>query len=197
MASDAMTAIEAGDKLAAEKNYEEALVKYLEAIELLPESERTFDQRQTALGRFVDASARRARQQADAGQYDAARTSLYKATEIDPEHGPSLRLLEDLDDPEIYSPAMTEEYVNDVEKVKEGLQLAVSYRDLGRYDKALEALNNVLRVDRYNAAARRLQTQIEIERQTYFQDARAHTRKKMLREVSEAWETMVPPRESL
>jgi len=193
MIEDAMVAIVEGDALSAEEDFAGALSKYRVAIELLPESEMTVDKRQAALGRYVDASIDYARQHADKGRYVEARKNLVAAAEIDPENRRAMALLDELDDPEIYSPAMSERHVKNIDRVNEGLQLAVGHYDLGQFDKARVALEGVLRVDRYNQAARKMLTKLAGERQLYYQDARAHTRTKMLREVSEAWETMVPP----
>lgn len=192
MADDAIIAIEEGDALSSENEFKEAIEKYQEAIKALPESEMTADRRQLALSRYVEAAIDYAKQHADAGRYKDARKWLLDAQEIDPQSVRAQSLIEDLDDPEIYSPAMTESYVSDVEKVNEGLQLAIGHYDLGQFDKAGEVLEGVLRRDPYNSAARRMMTKLEKEKMRYHKDSRAQTRSQMLSKVSAAWETVVP-----
>lgn len=192
MADDAFAAIEEGDLLSGEKDFEGAIGKYRAAVDLLPESQMTTERRQMALARYVAAAVEFAREHADDGRYKDARKWLADALEIDPENRSGLALLKDLDDPEIYSAALTEQYVKDVDKVEEGLQLAIGYYDLGQFDEAEKTLEGVLQRDAYNSAARRMMTKLEKERMLYHKDSRAHTRTRMLSEVNAAWETMVP-----
>jgi general secretion pathway protein D len=192
MADDALRAIEAGDQLSSEKDFQAAIDEYRDAIKALPESPMNKERRQLAMARYVDAAAEFAREHADNGRYKDARKWISDVLEIDPEHRGALALRRDLDDPEIYSAAHTEEYVEAVDEVEAGLQLAIGHYDLGRFDRAEESLQKVLQHDPYNSAARRMMTKLEQERKHYFRDARAHTRSRMLTEVNAAWETMVP-----
>jgi len=192
MAEDAMAAVERGDALRAAEKFDEAIAEYKVAIDLLPEAPRTADRRQVALDRYVEVSVDFARQQADRGRKDEALRWVSAVLDRRPDHARAQKLLSELSDPAIYPPAMTAQHFDNVEAVNKGLQLGISYYDLGQFDKAREALTDVLRVDRYNTAARRMLEKVDREIIVYAKDARRQTRAKMLQEVDQQWETVVP-----
>ena len=71
------------------------------------------------------------------------------------------------------------------------LESGYSYYNLGDYDKAMWAFQEVLRQDPYNGSARRGMEQTESKRSDYFAAAKDHLRSKMLNSVSEGWEESV------
>jgi hypothetical protein len=78
-----------------------------------------------------------------------------------------------------------------VGSVQESLQFAYSAYNLGNFDKANAAFQDVLRLDPYNTAARRGMERTEQMRSEYFDAARDHTRARMLNEVNRGWEEPV------
>jgi general secretion pathway protein D len=182
----------AGDKAMADRDYEAAVGHYRAALDLIPDSDLFREQRQRVIAKYANASVKLARQRADGGEYDAARTLLNNVLAIDPENTAAQRLLDQLEDPEWFNPANSKEHMGNVQEVKRNLDLGLGYFDLGQFDKARESFNRVLAIDPYNTAARRQLERTERRISDYLLSARDHTRAKMLREVDEQWETAVP-----
>lgn len=189
---DARQAIEKGDKLYAEGDYEAALGQYKAAIEALPNAPTTQEWRDLALSRFADASVALARDRAKSGRYKEAHELLDGALAINPDHKAANRLKKDLDDPDRYPPALSPEHVQKVETAQRALQKANSYTDLGDYNNAEKSFQDALRADPYNIAARRGMERAEQHKSEYYDSARDHARAHMLNLVSEAWEIKVP-----
>lgn len=189
---DARQAIEKGDKLYAEGDYEAALGQYKSAIEALPNAPTTQESRDLALSRFADASVALARDRAKSGRYKEANELLDGAIEVNPDHKAAKRLKKDLDDPDRYPRALTPEHVQKVETAQRALQKANSFVDLGDYDNGVKSFQDALRADPYNVAARRGMERLEQHKSEYYDSARDHTRAHMLNLVSEAWEQKVP-----
>lgn len=192
--NDASAAIQAGDKLVGEKNYGEALAKFQSAVDLLPESPQTATMRQMALNRFADASVLQAKFLAGQGRYEEAERLLdaVLSSAYFPDHRGALTLKQHLQDPDRYNPAMSPKHAENVEKVKALLTLAHGHIDLGDFDAAEAAFNQVLNVDPTNTAAQRGKEQCERMKSDYALAARDHTRMRAIREVDANWETTVP-----
>jgi len=65
---------------------------------------------------------------------------------------------------------------------------ANGFFDSGRYDLAQKRYDQVLTVDKYNAAAFRGKEQVEVAKQRYYDSAYNETRSRMLWQVDKAWE---------
>jgi len=74
-------------------------------------------------------------------------------------------------------------------EVQKGLQLADSNTQIGNYDKALKAYEDVLKADPLNTAARRGMVEVEKLRTQYFLAGADHSRARMVNRVNEAWES--------
>ncbi|NRB72962.1 MAG: von Willebrand factor type A domain-containing protein [Verrucomicrobiales bacterium] len=183
-----------GTQLQAEGDYQGAIDQYHAAIDLLPEAPMT-EERETAYKKqFAKASNSLARQRADEGRYPE---SIYLVEEVlqpsmDPDNLDARRLLEQLNDPDYYSPALTPSHLERVRRVKLAIKTAQGYMDLGDHDRADREFNLALNDDPYNEAARRGMEVNERHRMNYFDTAYDHTRAKMLREVAAGWETPAP-----
>lgn len=189
---DARVAMDRGDKLFTEGDYEGALASYKAAIDALPNAPVTQDWLALAKLKHADCSVVVARERAKIGKYDEARQLLEGALVAVPAHSGAVVLLRQLADPDRWPPALTAQHVENVDKVHKGLLLANSSIELGNYDNAITQYQDVLRVDPYNGAARRGMETAERKRQEYFRSAYDHQRAKMLSLVDEAWEDKVP-----
>ncbi len=190
---DARTAMDRGDKLFSEGDYEGALGSYKAAIDVLPSSAPLIrDWLDLAQLKHADCSVVVARERAKAGNYKEARQMLEGAMISVPGHQGAIAFLRQLDDPDRWPPALTPEHVENVGKVKSGLLLANSSVEIGNYDNALKQFQDVLRTDPYNSAARRGMENAERKRMEYFKSAYDHQRAKMLAQVDEAWEDKIP-----
>ena len=183
-----------GTQLMADGDYEGAIDQFHNAIDLLPDAPMTEERSRAYISQFSRASVSLARQRADEGRYPEA---IYLVEEvlqptISPDNIDAKRLLERLNDPEYYSPALTPSHLERVRRVKLALQTAQGFIDLGDYDRADREFNRVLNDDPYNVAARKGMESSERERMNYYDAAYDHTRAKALREISEGWATPIP-----
>jgi len=189
---EAEDAIAKGDKYYAEKDYEQALNEYKTALDLIPEAPATQALRDAATARYCDAAVELARQRAKGGRYDEARTLLKDALARNPDHAAAKTLLKQLDDPDRFNPALTPQHVQNVEDVNRHLKLAVAYEELGDHDNSIKEFQDVLRIDKYNSAARQGMERVEQEKARYYGSARDQTRARMLNDVNKGWEEQVP-----
>lgn len=189
---DARTALDRGDKLFSEGDYDGALGSYKAAIDALPNAPLTRDWLELAQLKHADCSVVVARERAKVGNYKEARQLLEGALSTVPGHKAATTFQRELDDPDRWPPALTPEHVENVDKVQKGLFLANSSVELGNYDQAISQYQDVLRTDPYNSAARRGMENTERKRMEYFRSAYDHQRAKMLAQVDEAWEDKVP-----
>lgn len=189
---DARTAMDRGDKLFSEGDYDGALGSYKASIDALPNAPLTRDWLNLAQLKHADCSVVVARERAKVGNYKEARELLEGALSTVPGHKGATTFLRELNDPDRWPPALTPEHVQNVEKVQKGLYIANSSVELGNYDQAISQYQDVLRVDPYNSAARRGMENAERKRIEYFKTAYDHQRAKMLAQVDEMWEDKVP-----
>ncbi|MCB1079068.1 MAG: type II and III secretion system protein, partial [Verrucomicrobiae bacterium] len=112
--------------------------------------------------------------------------------DIDPDNFEAKKLLERLNDPDWYSPALTPKHLESVRAVEKALKTAQGYIDIGDYDNAEMEYFKVLNEDRYNSGARRGLEGVEQERLNYYETARNHTRSEFMRRVAQGWELPVP-----
>ncbi|MBK8038556.1 MAG: type II and III secretion system protein [Verrucomicrobiaceae bacterium] len=96
-------------------------------------------------------------------------------------------------DPDRYPPALTSEHVDNVRKVEALLLKANSALEIGDYDLSIRLYQDVLRIDKYNNAARRGMERVEQLKRRYFQSGYDQTRASMLAKVDRLWEDAVPP----
>ncbi|WP_245846555.1 Amuc_1098 family type IV pilus outer membrane protein [Prosthecobacter debontii] len=194
---DARQAMEKGDEFFGKGDYEAALAQYRSAkdiLDQLPNAPFIQDWRDLANLKFADCAIVVAREKAKIGDYVAARKLIEEAELAVPGHRAARVFAKHLDDPDRWPPALTPQHVENVDKVKKGLLLANSALEIGDYNKALEAFEDVIRIDPYNSAARRGMENTEKRRAEYFDSARDHQRARMLNMVNEAWEHKPPVR---
>jgi Mg-chelatase subunit ChlD/tetratricopeptide (TPR) repeat protein len=76
----------------------------------------------------------------------------------------------------------------DTESLRKHLYRSEGYYNLGQFDEAEEEYREVLRIDRYNKAARRGLERIASAKSDYHQAAYDQTRAELLKQVDTAWE---------
>ncbi|WP_397383451.1 Amuc_1098 family type IV pilus outer membrane protein [Prosthecobacter sp.] len=189
---DARTAMDRGDKLFSEGDYDGALSSYKSAIDSLPNAPLTRDWLDLAQLKYADCSVTVAQERAKAGNYKESRQLLEGALVLIPGHKGALAFQKQLEDPDRWPLSLTAEHVTNVGKVQAGLLLGNSSVETGQYDAAITQYQDVLRTDPYNSAARRGMENAERKRQAYFKSAYDHQRAKMLTQVTETWEDKVP-----
>ncbi len=183
-----------GKRLESEGDLEGARQKYMAAVGKIPKAPLVQKKRDYATKLFADVSVKLADQKAREGRRSEARDLLNAVLtpEVDPYNKKAKKILVRLDDPEWYNHALSPEHVENVAEVDRLLKVGKGYYDLGDFDNAEKQFEAVLRIDRYNSAARRGMEEVEHKRREYLASARDQTRNKMLRQVEEAWESPVP-----
>ena len=183
-----------GSQLMADGDYQGAIDQYRAALDLLPDAPMTEPRRRAYIKQFSRASVLLATQRAEEGRYPEAIALVEEVLQpsVDPDSIDAKKLLERLNDPDYYSPALTPSHLERVRRVKLALKTAQGHIDLGDYDRADREFNKVLNDDRYNIAARRGMEENERFKMNYYDAAYDHTRSKMLREVALGWESPVP-----
>ena len=183
-----------GSQLMADGDYQGAIDQYRAALDLLPDAPMTEPRRRAYIKQFSRASVLLATQRAEEGRYPESIALVEEVLQpsVDPDNIDAKRLLERLNDPDYYSPALTPSHLERVRRVKLALKTAQGYIDLGDYDRADREFNKALNDDPYNSAARRGMEDNERNRMNYYDVAYDHTRSRMLRQVAEGWETPVP-----
>lgn len=189
---DARTAMDRGDKMFSEGDYDGALSSYKSAIDSLPNAPLTREWLDLAKLKYADCSVTVAQERAKVGNYKESRQLLDGAIVYVPGHKGAVTFLKQLEDPDRWPPSLTAEHVTNVSKVQAGLLLGNSSVETGQYDAAISQYQDVLRTDPYNSAARRGMENAERKRQAYFKAAYDHQRAKMLAQVTESWEDKVP-----
>lgn len=182
-----------GRKHYAEGKYEEAVAEYRKAINLLPTGPAVADRRHAYTGHLVDGSIALSQTYRRVGRYAEARQILSDVLTKDPLNVAAKQQLEYLDDPIRTNPVLTYDHTQDAEKVRKHLYRAEGYHNLGKYDEAQEEYKEILRVDRYNKAARRGMERIAGLKSDYYRAAYDQTRAELLMEVDKAWEISVAP----
>jgi len=177
----------------AEAKYKEAYDNYKQALQLLPNAPLLQDRRDFLKKSMADAAVELSKEYRRFGKYDEARQMLEEVLAEDPNAFAAKTELDYLDDPIRTNPALTEEHSKNIEKVRQGLYMAQGYYDLGQFDEAHDEYQKVLRIDKYNSAARRGMERVAQARRSYYKAAYDQTRAELLTQVDAAWELTVPP----
>lgn len=198
-AAEAQELLVKGDQAYEAGRWADAVAAYSGARELLPDAPATAAQRKAATERLVQASVEQARKQRRLGDLKGAGETVDKVLDesVAPGDASALQVRDELEDPIRTNPASSLEHTGDVEEVRIQLYRAEGFKDLGEYDQAFRAYEDVLRIDPTNKAARRGMEVIAQYRADYSRAAYDEARASMLAEVDGAWELQVPPMEGI
>lgn len=192
-ARDAYSLLEEGDDAYLENDYAAAIKKYAEALSKLPKGAKAvIGLRATAVQRFSQASLVQAQNLMRKGDSKTARALLDDVKVVDPGNPKLISFLEKMDDPIRNEAALTPEHTANVDRVRRLLYEAQSYYDTGQFDRAYMTFEDILRIDKYNKAARRGMERVNAAKSGYSAAARDQARAKMLEEVDGGWEQKVP-----
>ncbi|MGJ8673678.1 Amuc_1098 family type IV pilus outer membrane protein [Rubritalea sp.] len=182
-----------GDKAYEQADYEEAVQQYKSALALVPKAGLGEEQYIVTSERYAQSAVEYAKQLARFGQYPEARALMESVLEenVAPDHLGAKSMLAKLDDPIRTNPALTVEHTRDTESVRKWLYNAEGYVNLGQFDQALLAYEEVLQIDRYNVAARRGMERVNQLISNYQQTAYDQSRAELLSRVDGAWESPV------
>ncbi len=178
----------------AKGDFQQAVDKYRQALDRVPDAPLLADRRQSYTQHLTDASVALAQQFRKVGKYDEARALLEGVLKpgVDPENLDAKRELDWLDDPIRTNPALDYEHTQKVDKVRKSLYMGEGNYNLGKYDAAKRDFEAVLRLDPYNTAARRWMEKLDQAKSDYYRAAYDQTRANLLMQVDKAWELATP-----
>ncbi len=192
---EAESTLASGRDAYAKGNYREAVSKYRDALDLLPDGDASAKHRETITNHLNDGAVALAQENRRNGKFEEARSLLNEVQKRNPADMKIKKQLEYFDDPIRTNPALTYESTQNVDEVRRNLYKGEGFYNLGLYDKADEAFKDVLRTDPYNKAARRWMERTASIKSDYYNAAYDQTRAQMLMEVDRAWELAVPSAE--
>jgi general secretion pathway protein D len=183
-------ALRRGDGALARGDVEAAYLAYKEALDLVPDGSATQSLRSRALSRYSSTAIRYAEYLVSQGEYAKAEATAREVLEprYNPSYQPAALFLSHLEEPDYFNKTITPQFAEDRTKVNELLLQATGFSDSGRYDMAEKRYQQVLTVDKYNAAAFRGMEEVELGKQRYYDSAYNETRSRMLWQVDKAWE---------
>ncbi len=173
--------IAAGDKAAAEKDYETAYTNYLDALDAIPGGAATKELRAKTVSKFSKIALLYAEKLIADGRYgDAERVAkTVLLPEYDPSNKAAVRLLSNLEQPDYYNKTVTPQFAASREEVTKLLYEADGFFQAGRFDLAIKRYEQVLNIDRYNIAARKGMEQVNLEKSRYYGNAYNETRSRL------------------
>ena len=184
-----------GDQAYEAGDYKEAAAAYAGARDSFPNAPATLELRNAATERYAQASVELAKGLSRKGDVAGAKATVDQVLKdgVAPNNPGALSYRMDLDDPIRTNPAIDKEYAADVDEVRRLIYTAQGAIDLGKFDQAKRAYQDVLKIDPYNTAARRGLEKINLEKRGYFEAAKDQTHSEMLAEVDSAWELPLTP----
>ena len=162
-----------GDQAVKDKDFETAYVKYLDALDKIPEGPAASAQRNPAVAKFSDAGLLYANFLVQNGRYgDAekvAKTILLP--QFNPGYKPAVEFLAHLEQPDYVNKTVTPQFAASRDEVSKLLAEADGYYATGRFDLAIKRYEQVLNIDRYNNAARMGMEKVNNQKSNYYSEA--------------------------
>ena len=186
-------AMQRGSVALMERDYETAYTQYKAAVDALPDAPNVRELRAVAMDGFSKSVMGLAESRIEEGRWqDAQETvSVLLQPQYNPNYKPAQRLLARLESPDYFNKTVTPGFGAKVEEVKTLLNEAQGLYDSARFDEATAKYEAVLRLDRYNVAARRGMEQVNVAKSRVRDDAYNDIRASMITQVDKAWETPV------
>ncbi|MGC1482044.1 MAG: Amuc_1098 family type IV pilus outer membrane protein [Chthoniobacterales bacterium] len=187
-------AVNKGTAALIDNDYESAFAYFKSAVDALPAGgEASFEVREVAMDGFKRSVIKLTEQRISEGRFEDAETTVRVVLDerYDSEYGPALDLLAKIQEPDRFNKTITPGFVADVEQVKQLFREAEGFYQSGRFDLAFKRCEQILNIDKYNIAARRMMEKVNGARQNYAENAYNTTRSELYNEVKGAWELPV------
>jgi general secretion pathway protein D len=179
----------AGESSLAEKDFEKAFVNFRAVLDFVPASPLAEKQRDRALDLFCESGVKLAEQRIAEGRYGDAENALQ--TVLEDRYNPRCRdavvILARLETPGYYNKTITPKFRANIEEVKKLMLEAEGFFQTGRLDMAFKRCEQVLTIDRYNVAARRMEERIDQTRTKSAVAGYNEARSRAMWKVDEAW----------
>lgn len=187
-------ALKAGDAARARKDAQQAYSYYKQAADMVPQGSAAGGLRGRVISRFSQGSVEYAEYLVSRGAYAEARAVASEVLEprYNPNYRPAIVFLSHLEEADYFNKTVTPEFAAQRDQVEKLIQEAVGFYDSGRYDMAQKRYQQVLAIDKDNAAAYRGLEQTEVAKQRYYESAYNETRARMLWQADKAWERPKP-----
>ena len=189
---EAQELLRKGDEAYTAGRYSDAVEAYAGARELIPNAPISAELRAAATDRYAQASVEFAKELSRNGDVAGAKAAVDQVLSKAPENPGAVAFRAQLDDPIRTNPALTKEYVRDVDAVRKLLYTAEGAYNLGDFNKAKSHYESVIRIDSTNSAARRGLERVAAARSDYSKAAYDQARAEMLAEVDKTWESPLP-----
>ena len=182
-------AIDAADKAMKDKDYETAVSQYKAACDIIPNAPNSHSLYAEALHGFCKSSCKFAEQRITEGRYVDAQNQLQLvlSDRYNPRCKEAVVILARLETPGYYNQTIGPKFRGAVEEVKKLLLDAEGFYQSGRYDMAMKRTDQVLNIDRYNIAARKMQEKIHEEQDHFANVSYTETRGRMMWQVDQGW----------
>ena len=183
-------AIKAGDAARSRKEAQAAYDYYKQAVDMVPQGSAGGGIRSRAVTHFSRGAVEYAEYLVSRGEYAEARRVASEVLEprYNPDFRPAIVFLSRLEEANYFNKTITPEFAAERDEVSKLMTEAVGFYDSGRYDMAQKRYQQVLAIDKDNAAAYRGLEQVELGKQRYYDSAYNETRARMLWQVEKAWE---------
>jgi len=183
-------AIKAGDAARSRKEAQAAYDYYKQAVDMVPQGSAGGGIRARAVTHFSRGAVEYAEYLVSQGQYAEARRVANEVLEprYNPDYRPAIVFLSRLEEPDYFNKTITPEFAAQRDEVNKLMNEAVGFYDSGRYDMAQKRYQQILSIDKDNAAAFRGLEQVELGKQRYYDSAYNETRARMLWQVEKAWQ---------
>lgn len=191
-ARDAYALLEEGDLAYLEQDFKLAVAKYSAALSKLPDGAKSVaGLRASAVQRFSQASFVQAQSLMRRGDSKGVGALLDQVEAVDPDNPQLKTFRAKVDDPIRNNPALTPEHSANVDRVRRLLYEAEGYYNLGKFDRAYLTYEDILRIDKYNKAARRGMERSNAAISGYSGSARDQARAEALKDVQAEWERKI------
>jgi len=183
-------AIKAGDAASARKEPQAAYDYYKQAVDMVPQGLAGGGIRARAVTHFSRGAVEYAEFLVSRGEYADARRVANEVLEprYNPNYRPAIEFLSHLEQADYFNKTTTPEFAAQRDEVNKLMNEAVGFYDSGRYDMAQKRYQQILSIDKDNAAAFRGMEQVELGKQRYYDSAYNETRARMLWQVEKAWQ---------
>ena len=182
-------AIEAGAKAYKDKDYETATSQYKLAADIVPNAPNSQRLYNKALDGFCNASMKLAEQRIAEGRYaDAENLCKQILTDFyNPRYKAAVVLLRRLETPGYYNRTIGPRFRGTVEEVKKLEIEAQGFYDSARYDLAFKRCEQILNLDPYNIAARKMEERINFQKDHYANASFNEARSRAIWETDRSW----------
>ncbi|MEY3480986.1 MAG: hypothetical protein RIQ71_1761 [Verrucomicrobiota bacterium] len=178
-----------GTEALAVRDYEKAFSEYRAALDVIPNAPETLSLHKTAIDGFTKAAMGLAEQRISEGRWEDAETTVECLLRYNPSCEAARNLLRRLQSPDYFNKTVTPGFVSRVQQTKKLLLDAQGLYDSAQYEEATKKYEEVLRIDRFNIAARRGMEQVSLARTRVAETGYTETRAGMITEVDKGWET--------